>query len=74
MTYGPLRLHSAHDLQAPILDYNTDSTPGTTIRFGSLDFGVNKGEMTRALEALSPLASDLPDVVGRLSDLQLNPP
>jgi hypothetical protein len=56
-------------------DNNTDSTPGTTIRFGSLDFGVNKeGEMTRASEALSPLASDLPDVVGRLSDLQLNPP
>jgi hypothetical protein len=50
-------------------------TPGTTICFESLDFVVNEErEMTRASEASSPMASDLPNVTGSLGDLQLNPP
>jgi hypothetical protein len=48
---------------------------GTAIRFRSLNFVVNKeGDMTRASEAPSPLASDLPDVARSLDDLQLDPP
>lgn len=48
--------------------------PKTSIRFGSLDFVVNKeGEMTRVPETLTHLTNDLPDVVGRLGDLWLDP-
>jgi hypothetical protein len=48
--------------------------PKTSICFGSLDFVVNKeGEMTRVPETLTHLTNDLPDVVGRLGDLWLDP-
>lgn len=50
-------------------------TPGTTIRFGSLDFVASSEEtMDRALEALVPLASDSFDVIKSLDHLRLGPP
>jgi hypothetical protein len=47
---------------------------GTALLFRSLDFIVNEGEMMRASEALSPLASNLPDVAKSLGGLRLYPP
>lgn len=44
------------------------------ICFGSLDFIVNKEEMTRASEDPSPLASNLLGIARSLGDLRLDPP
>jgi hypothetical protein len=44
------------------------------ICFGSLDFIINKEEMTRASEDPSPLASNLLGIARSLGDLRLDPP
>jgi hypothetical protein len=50
-------------------------TPGTTIRFGSLNFVINnRGTMIRAPEALVPPTSELFDIAGSLGGLRLSSP
>jgi hypothetical protein len=50
-------------------------TPGTTIRYWSLDFFMTtEGTMNRTLEALFPLMSDLLDITEGLNHLWLGPP
>jgi hypothetical protein len=49
-------------------------TPGTAIRFGSLDFVVNnEGAMIRAPEALAPSTSSIPNFARGFGNLRLRP-
>jgi hypothetical protein len=57
-------------LQMASNDNDTFYTPETTICFRSLDFIINKeGEMTRALEALAPSTTYLPNIARGLGNL-----